>query len=78
MTESIKTPRNFTERAIEEQQDFMTQTWCNACQKLDLGMHTVEEYEVDDIVFVEGKCNICSDSVVTEIAGESTDGEWEE
>ena len=35
------------------------------------------EYEREGVIYIEGKCAKCGDTVVTEIADDETDGEWE-
>ncbi|MDH2434916.1 hypothetical protein WH50_11255 [Pokkaliibacter plantistimulans] len=59
--------RDFYARDAEEQQAFLTQTWCNNCLEVDLGMTDPVEYEENGIVFVEGHCARCGTVVVTEI-----------
>lgn len=70
--------RDFFARTEEDQQDFLTQTWCNACMEADLGMKEPQEYELDGVIYIEGKCNKCGEPVVTEIADDSTDGDWDD
>ena len=75
----MTTERDFSQRPEEEQQAFLEQTWCNNCQEVDLGMIEPKEYETDDgVIVIEGKCRKCGESIVTEIADDSTDGEWED
>ena len=69
--------RNFEDRTEEDKEAFLTQTWCNACQKADLGMIEAKEYELNGTIIVEGKWKVCGDVSLTEVADESTDGEWE-
>ncbi|MAD46407.1 MAG: hypothetical protein CMI02_19230 [Oceanospirillaceae bacterium] len=70
--------RDFFARDKEDQQAFLTQTWCNQCMEADLGMVEPSEYEVNGVVFVEGKCARCGEPIVTEIADDSTDGDWDD
>ena len=70
--------RNFEDRTPEAQEAFLTQTWCNACQAADLGMVEPKEYLLNDAIIVEGKCKKCGEVSLTEVADESTDGEWED
>lgn len=70
--------RDFYARSEEDQNDFLSQTWCNNCMAADLGMKEPQEYELDGVVYIEGKCTQCSEPVVTEIADESTDGDWDD
>lgn len=69
--------RDFYQRDAEEQQAFLENTWCNRCMAMDLGMKEPNEYEKGGIVYIEGKCVKCGDTVTTEIADDETDGEWE-
>lgn len=68
--------RDFYARDPEDQQAFLTQTFCNTCLEMDLGMVEPNEFEREGVVYIEGKCAKCGDKVVTEIADE--DGEWDE
>ena len=68
--------RDFFARDKEDQDAFLSQTWCNNCMEADLGMVEPQEYELNGVVFVEGKCKKCGEVVVTEIADDSTDGDW--
>lgn len=70
--------RNFFDRTPEDQEAFLTQTWCNNCQEADLGMVEPKEYEQNGVIIVEGKCAKCGEVSLTEVADESTDGEWED
>lgn len=69
--------RDFYQRDPEEQQAFLDNTWCNSCMKMDLGMVEPKEYEKGGVIYIDGKCAVCGDSVTTEIADDETDGEWE-
>jgi endogenous inhibitor of DNA gyrase (YacG/DUF329 family) len=71
-----KQQRDFYQRSQEDQASFLEQTWCNKCQKVDLGMTSPEEYEIDGKVSIDGKCSKCGDTVTTEIFDEDED--WEE
>ncbi|BBB30069.1 hypothetical protein [Neptunomonas japonica] len=65
--EDTKIKRDFFARDDDEQQAFLSQTWCDNCQAADLGMHTPLEYELDGTIFVEGSCNKCGEQVFTEL-----------
>jgi hypothetical protein len=62
--------RDFFARDLEEQNAFLTQTWCNQCMEADLGMTNPREYELNGIVFVEGQCTQCKSPVFTELTDE--------
>ena len=68
--------RDFFARDKDDQEAFLTQTWCNTCMEVDLGMKEPVEYELNGVVYVEGQCVKCGNSVVTEIADDDTDGDW--
>lgn len=70
--------RDFFSRDVDDQQAFLTQTWCNQCMAADLGMVEPVEYEIDGIIFVEGKCKKCGSDICTEIADDDTDGSWDD
>ncbi|WP_421853931.1 hypothetical protein [Marinomonas sp.] len=59
--------RDFFARPVEEQDDFLAQTWCNHCTEVDLGMTNPKEFESKDRVWIEGDCVKCGNSTVTEI-----------
>ncbi|AEF54309.1 hypothetical protein [Marinomonas posidonica] len=62
--------RDFSARPLEEQQDFMTQTWCNQCMEVDLGMTDPQEFESQGRIWIEGNCVKCGEKTVTEIVEE--------
>jgi len=68
MTDKVdeKKVRDFSARSQAEQQDFIENTWCDSCQKENLGLNSPCEYELSGIIYVEGKCKVCSNIVVTE------------
>ncbi|TNC92175.1 MAG: hypothetical protein CSH36_05895 [Thalassolituus sp.] len=70
--------RDFYARDKDDQDAFLSQTWCNTCMEVDLGMKEPQEYELNGVVYIEGKCAKCGDLVTTEIADDDTDGEWED
>ena len=70
--------RDFSAREPEDQEAFLSQTWCNQCMEADLGMVNPCEYELDGVVYIEGQCKKCGSTVCTEIADDETDGFWED
>ncbi|NLQ16136.1 hypothetical protein HGG82_00680 [Marinomonas sp. M1K-6] len=62
--------RDFFARSIEEQNDFLSQTWCNHCMEVDLGMTNPKEFESKDGVWIEGNCVKCGQVTITEIVEE--------
>lgn len=75
MQKQERIERDFSARDPEEQQEFLTMTWCNNCMQVDLGMVEPQEYELDGVVYIEGKCKVCGEPVTTEIAPEG-DEDW--
>ncbi|MCW8887385.1 MAG: hypothetical protein OQK12_19340 [Motiliproteus sp.] len=65
-----KEQQDFFSRPQEEQDAFLSQTWCNECMEADLGMTDPEEYILDGNRYVEGKCKRCGTSIVTELVDE--------
>lgn len=70
-----RVPRDFYVRDPEEQQLFLTDTWCDHCQQLGLGMRDPEEYELFGMIFIEGKCCQCGEAVLTELTEDEFDDE---
>ncbi len=58
---------DFYQRPEDEQTDFLSLTWCNECNEMDLGMTDPKEYCSDSRHWIEGKCKVCSAVVITEI-----------
>lgn len=62
--------RDFHARSVEEKNDFLSQTWCNFCSEVDLGMKNPKEFETQDRIWVEGECLQCGQLTITEIVEE--------
>lgn len=62
--------RDFYARSLEEQNDFLSQTWCNNCMEVDLGMVNPKEFETSERWWIEGDCVKCGQSTITEIVEE--------
>ncbi|MGB0467651.1 MAG: hypothetical protein ACPGF7_09020 [Pontibacterium sp.] len=69
MSERIE--RDFYARDAEEQVAFLEQTWCDHCQKENLGMVDPVEYEHKGIIYIEGNCQCCGEVVLTELTDEA-------
>ena len=67
MSENEKIARDFFARDEEEKKAFLEQTWCDHCQEANLGMVEPIEYELNDTVFIEGKCAKCGNIILTEL-----------
>ncbi|MGB0733322.1 MAG: hypothetical protein ACPGPF_06130 [Pontibacterium sp.] len=61
-------PADFYARSQQEQDDFLTYTWCNQCGAADLGMVEPKEYLLKGVTYIEGKCKVCGDTVMTELS----------
>jgi hypothetical protein len=59
--------RNFYDRDPVEQQAFLHNTWCNRCEQVDLGMSDPVEFLLNDRLFIEGHCVVCTETVTTEL-----------
>jgi hypothetical protein len=59
--------RNFYDRPILDQRWFLKNTWCDTCQKADIGMYEPEEYEENGTIFIQGKCSRCDALVTSEV-----------
>ncbi len=66
--------RNFYDRSPSERDFLMNDTWCDYCQKADLGLDNPLEYEIDGKLFVEGVCKKCSKKVKTEVIEDLLNG----
>jgi len=62
--------RDFFLRGVEEQKDFLSQTWCNTCMEVDLGMTNPKEFESASRLWIEGQCVKCNGTTITEIVEE--------
>lgn len=62
--------RDFYARDETEQADFLSQTWCNECMEMDLGMKNPVEYTKGNDVWIEGECVKCASKIITEIVEE--------
>ncbi len=52
----------------EEEQDwYLSETWCSVCKKPDLGIIEPLYYSEEDKNYIEGKCKICNTTTRTQI-----------
>ncbi|PIE24262.1 MAG: hypothetical protein CSA60_03385 [Neptuniibacter caesariensis] len=70
MNENERIARDFQSRDEEEKRAFLEQTWCDHCQEVNQGMVEPEEYELNNTIFIEGKCAKCGHVILTEITDE--------
>ena len=68
----MRTPRDFGANPPWLRQWYLKHTWCNTCNKADLGMIEPNEYEEDGRVYVEGDCEVCGERVFSEVVERET------
>jgi len=59
----MKRQRNFALRPANERRWMLENTWCENCQKADLGMINPTEFEEAGTVVVEGRGRVCASSI---------------
>lgn len=62
--------RDFQARPEAERQGLLEDTWCDRCDKADLGMDSPQEYEEGGRIYVSGNCRVCGDEVRSEVIEE--------
>jgi RNase P subunit RPR2 len=67
-----RTQRDFSKREAVEQEAALKDTWCNACNKADLGMVHPVEFEEDGQIIVEGLCARCGAPIRTRLIVEGS------
>lgn len=65
--ENVKVNREFDERKPQDKEWFLQNTWCDFCEKADLGMERPTEYEQNGKIYISGFCLICGNEVKSEI-----------
>lgn len=70
MSENERIERDFNARDEDEKKAFLEETWCDECQEVNLGMVEPVEYEMNDTIFIEGKCAKCGSIILTELTDE--------
>jgi hypothetical protein len=65
---------DFDELNEEDKRWFLKETWCDKCDKADLGMKDPVLYVDDGKTFIEGKCLVCNEPVVSQIITKQVDG----
>jgi hypothetical protein len=70
MIDNERIERDFSARDEDEKRAFLEETWCDTCQEVNLGMIEPVEYELNDTVFIEGKCAKCGSVILTELTDE--------
>lgn len=59
--------RDFRLRDEEERDMLISDAWCPSCEEENLGLEDPHEYEASGMIFLEGRCVQCGNSVVTSI-----------
>ncbi len=67
MSDNERIERDFNARDEDEKRAFLEETWCDQCQEVNLGMVEPAEYELNEIIFIEGKCKKCGSIILTEL-----------
>ncbi|MCP4594895.1 hypothetical protein [Neptuniibacter sp.] len=67
MSDNERIERDFNARDEDEKKAFLEETWCDQCQEVNLGMVEPVEYELNEIIFIEGKCKKCGSIILTEL-----------
>ena len=55
--------RNYLLRTPENRKWLESNTWCDFCNKADIGMKDVVEFEENGVIFVKGNCLRCGQSI---------------
>jgi phage FluMu protein Com len=63
----MRTARDFFARTSDEQRWLTKESWCDFCDKADLGIASPVEFEEGGKIYIEGKCPRCGTKVVTQI-----------
>ena len=66
-----KVYKDFYNRPKDHQEYFTTNTWCNKCNKADLGLKNPLEYQQNGKTFIAGDCKLCGLEVISEIKTET-------
>ncbi len=59
--------RDFLERPEVERKWMLGNTWCDRCNKADLGMDSPREYEEHGRIYLEGNCKKCGHGIRSEV-----------
>ena len=57
--------KDFSARDRLERESLLANTWCNVCEKADLGMIDPVEFEDGDGSVLEGVCVVCGAPIET-------------
>lgn len=59
--------KDFSRRPVEERATLVSVSWCDVCEKEDLGIHQPVEYEENGKLYIEGCCPRCGGPVLSEV-----------
>ena len=65
---------DFSELDESEQEWFLSETWCDKCDKVDLGLKDPIMYKENEKQFVEGKCIECGEPQTSQVTTKNVDG----
>jgi hypothetical protein len=68
----VKNYRDFNIRPSDEREWLLQNTWCNFCEKADLGMEILTEYELNGKIYISGFCIACGNEIISEISDMTT------
>ncbi|WP_445427526.1 hypothetical protein [Alishewanella sp. HL-SH05] len=58
---------NFDDLEQSDQEFFINDSWCDYCNKADLGITEPKIYILDEKQYLEGKCKVCDQKQTTEV-----------
>lgn len=62
--------KDFHLRPIFEQEWLIENTWCERCQKADIGIENPNEFEKNGKLYISGFCKSCGSELTSEINNE--------
>ena len=65
--EDVKVKRVFYDRQPQDKEWLLQNTWCDFCEKADLGIERPTEFELNGKIYLSGFCLICGNEIKSEI-----------
>jgi len=65
---------DFNSLSAVEQDWYLQETWCDVCEKADLGILEPELYMENNQKYVGGKCRVCGTKCVSSIIEKDVEG----
>ena len=62
--------KDFYLRPIDEQEWLIENTWCERCQKADIGIENPTEFKKNGKLYISGFCKSCGIELISEIKDE--------